>query len=104
MSAAGAGYNWHIAEPRFDLVQNRNEPNRFGWVVELDPWDPRSTPVKRSALGRIKHEGATCTESKGRVVVYTGDDENGEYLYKFGGRPRPATVVIRKLDGGKIGT
>ena len=85
VTAAGAGYNWHIAEARFDLAQNRNEVNHFGWVVEIDPWDPLSTPVKRSALGRVKHEGATCTESKGRIVVYTGDDENGDYLYKFVG-------------------
>jgi uncharacterized protein len=85
VSAAGFGYNWHVAEPRFDLAQNRNELNRFGWVVEIDPWNPRSTPVKRTALGRIKHEGATCTESRGRIVVYSGDDENGDYLYKFVG-------------------
>lgn len=85
VSAAGFGYNWHKAEPRFDLAVNRNELNHFGWVVEIDPFNPRSTPVKRTALGRIKHEGATCTESKGRVVVYTGDDENGDYLYKFVG-------------------
>lgn len=85
VSAAGFGYNWHIAEPRFDLAVNANELNHFGWVVEVDPFNPRSTPVKRSALGRIKHEGATVTESKGRVVVYSGDDENGEYCYKFVG-------------------
>jgi secreted PhoX family phosphatase len=88
VSRAGFGYNWHIAEPRFDLAVNRNELNHFGWVVEIDPFDPRSTPVKRSKLGRIKHEGATVTEARGRVVVYTGDDENGDYLYKFvGDRP-----------------
>ncbi|NPU90371.1 MAG: PhoX family phosphatase [Gammaproteobacteria bacterium] len=85
VSAAGFGYNWHKAEPRFDLAQNRNELNHFGWVVEIDPYNPKSQPVKRTALGRIKHEGATCTESKGRVVVYSGDDENGDYLYKFVG-------------------
>lgn len=85
VSAAGFGYNWHKAEPRFDLSVNRNELNHFGWVVEIDPYNPKSIPVKRSALGRIKHEGATCTESKGRVVVYSGDDENGDYLYKFVG-------------------
>ena len=83
VSAAGFGYNWHVAEPRFDLNVNRNELNHFGWVVEIDPTDPSSTPVKRTALGRIKHEGATVTESRGRLVVYTGDDENGDYLYKF---------------------
>jgi secreted PhoX family phosphatase len=83
ITRAGFGYNWHVAEPRFDLNVNRNELNHFGWVVEIDPTKPESTPVKRSALGRIKHEGATCTERNGRVVVYSGDDENGDYLYKF---------------------
>lgn len=88
VTAGGFGYAWHKAEQRFDLAVNRNELNHFGWVVEIDPWDPRSKPVKRTALGRIKHEGATVTESRGRVVVYTGDDENGDYLYKFvGDRP-----------------
>jgi secreted PhoX family phosphatase len=85
VSRAGFGYNWHKAEPRFDLAKNRAELNHFGWVVEIDPFDPASSPVKRTALGRIKHEGATVTESKGRVVVYSGDDENGDYLYKFVG-------------------
>jgi secreted PhoX family phosphatase len=79
------GYGWHKAEQRFDVDANRNELNHFGWVVEIDPFDPTSMPVKRTALGRIKHEGAWCTESGGRVVVYSGDDENGDYLYKFVG-------------------
>jgi secreted PhoX family phosphatase len=85
VSRAGFGYNWHRAEPRFDLARNRAELNHFGWVVEFDPFNPGSTPVKRTALGRIKHEGATCAESRGRIVVYSGDDENGDYLYKFVG-------------------
>jgi hypothetical protein len=85
VTRSGFGYTWHRAEPRFDLAVNRNELNRFGWVVEIDPFRPGSTPVKRTALGRFKHEGATCTESKGRVVVYSGDDENGDYVYKFVG-------------------
>ncbi|HEY6561790.1 MAG TPA: PhoX family phosphatase [Polyangiaceae bacterium] len=83
VSAGGFGYGWHIAEPRFDVAVNRNELNHFGWIVEIDPFDPRSTPVKRTALGRIKHEGAAITESRGRMVLYSGDDENGDYLYKF---------------------
>jgi secreted PhoX family phosphatase len=85
LSKGGFGYNWHRAEPRFDLAKNRSEVNRFGWVVEIDPRNPASTPVKRTALGRIKHEGATVTEQSGRIVVYSGDDENGDYLYKFVG-------------------
>jgi len=105
VSNVGFGYNWHRAEPRFDLAKNRNELNHFGWVVEIDPFDPTSKPVKRSALGRIKHEGATCTESKGRIVVYSGDDENGDYLYKFVG-DRPWRQVRAKgqspLDHGTL--
>jgi secreted PhoX family phosphatase len=83
VSKDGFGYQWHKAEPRFDLAKNRKELNRFGWVVEVDPWNPESTPVKRTALGRIKHEGATCVERCGYLVVYSGDDENGDYLYKY---------------------
>lgn len=85
---AGFGYNWHKASARFDLNQNRNELNRFGWMVEIDPMKPGSTPIKRTALGRFKHEGAAVVEARGRAVVYSGDDENGEYVYKFvGDRP-----------------
>ena len=83
VNASGFRYNWHTANPRFDLAVNRNELNRFGWVVEIDPFDPGSTPIKRTAIGRVKHEGATFTESRGRAVLYTGDDENGDYLYKY---------------------
>lgn len=85
VSAAGFGYSWHNAEERFDLAKNRNELNHFGWVVEIDPYQPGATPVKRTALGRIKHEGATVTEQDGRIVVYSGDDEDGDYVYKFVG-------------------
>jgi len=82
-AADGSAYGFHHASERFDLAKNRNELNHFGWVVEIDPFDPRATPVKRTALGRIKHESATFTESRGRAVIYTGDDEDGDYLYKF---------------------
>ncbi len=81
----GGGFRWHLADPRFDLAVNPNEPNRFGWIVEIDPNNPRAKPVKRTALGRFKHEGCTVTESRGRVVAYTGDDQDGDYIYKFVG-------------------
>jgi len=83
LDRVGFGYRWHEADPRFDIAKNRKEPNRFGWVVEIDPFDPDAVPVKRTALGRIKHEGAWVTESDGHVVVYTGDDQDKDYVYKF---------------------
>lgn len=83
VSVTGFNYNWHLADPRFDLSKNRKEVNRFGWIVEINPFEPDSTPVKRTALGRIKHEGATFAESHGHCILYTGDDENGDYFYKF---------------------
>jgi len=81
--SASGGYRWHTADPRFDIAVNPNEANRFGWLCEINPFDPHSTPVKRTAVGRVKHEGATVTESRGRLVVYTGDDQDGDYLYKY---------------------
>ena len=82
-------YAWDKHDPRFDLQKNPNELHRFGWVVELDPMDPTSTPVKRTALGRAAHEGAWVGVTKdGRAVVYSGEDARFEYIYKFVSRDK----------------
>lgn len=84
LTASGFGYRWHTVDPRFDLNVTPNEPNRHGWVVEIDPFAPGGQAVKRTALGRFKHENAELVVApNGQVVVYMGCDERNEYIYKF---------------------
>jgi len=109
-------YNhWESADPRFNATPQDNhpyggyvnEPNRFGWVVELDPFDPNAKPVKRTALGRIVREGCTCVQHPdGSLAFYSGDDSRGEYIYKFVpdgrfDRDNPA-ANRRLLDSGTV--
>ncbi|MEQ9641487.1 MAG: PhoX family phosphatase [Alphaproteobacteria bacterium] len=78
------GYAWATTDERFDIARHPNEPNRAGYVVEIDPWDAAAMPKKRTALGRFKHENAELVVARdGHVVVYLGDDERGEFLYRF---------------------
>jgi len=77
-------YAYEKFDPRYDLSKEPNEPHRHGWVTEINPLDPASTPIKHTALGRFKHENAEMVQAAdGRVVVYMGDDERGEFIYKF---------------------
>ena len=80
----GNRYAWSRYHKRFDLDAAPNAANRYGWIVEVDPLDPNAMPIKRTALGRFKHEGAESVVNKdGRLVVYSGDDQRFEFLYKF---------------------
>lgn len=97
-------YAWDQHDPRFDLKKNPNEFNRFGWVVEMDPMDPNSTPVKRTALGRAAHEGAWVGVTKdGRAVVYSGEDARFEYIYRFVSRDKikPAGNGLTQAQANK---
>ncbi|RFP89708.1 PhoX family phosphatase [Rhodobacteraceae bacterium 63075] len=101
----GWGYDYHKWDARFDVSQNPHEPHRAGWVVEIDPTDPESTPVKHTGLGRFKHENAEVVLAPdGRVVVYMGDDERGEFMYRFvsNGVYAPGGSTEGLLDDGTL--
>ncbi|MBL8069046.1 MAG: PhoX family phosphatase [Armatimonadetes bacterium] len=84
VGSGASQYGWEKHVDRFNSAIEPNEPYHFGWVVEIDPFDPDWVPVKRTALGRFRHEAATTHVAKGgQVVMYSGDDSRFEYVYKF---------------------
>lgn len=105
VSAGGFGYRWHETDPRFDVTTNPNEPHLFGWVVEIDPFNPTTAPVKRTGLGRFKHESAQyVVDANNNIAFYMGDDERNEYIYKFvcAGKFNPTNKAANRdlLDSG----
>lgn len=111
LDASSFGYPGYgpaaVAPRQFRIAENPRGPSLYGWVVEIDPYDPTSTPKKRTALGRKKGECATSALTRdGRVAVYTGDDERNEFVYKFVTRGRfdPANreANMDLLDDGTL--
>lgn len=99
VATANGRYFWETATPTADRFSRfnasslagsaaedyRNEPNTFGWIVEIDPFNPDSVPQKRTALGRFAHEGIVFANVKEGepLVAYSGDDARNEYIYKY---------------------
>ncbi len=99
MGVPGGHFEWYRHEARFDIGREPNEPNRFGWIVEIDALDPAAPMKKRTALGRFKHEGAeTVIGADGRLAIYMGDDEAFQCLYRFVSRDR---VDMQKREANR---
>ncbi|MEM7675561.1 MAG: alkaline phosphatase PhoX, partial [Myxococcota bacterium] len=107
-SQGGFGYGWFQFDKRFDISDTDyvNESNRFGWIVEIDPFDGSQRPVKRTALGRFKHEAVAIAQSNsGRIAAYMGDDQANDYCYKYvSTRPWQAAIADGEspLDSGVL--
>ena len=100
-------YVYEAHDARYDISKNPQEPYRHGYITEIDPSDPNKMPVKRTALGRFKHENAAVVIApSGHVVVYMGDDERGEYMYKYvsNNTYAPGGDTDDLLDNGKLYT
>ncbi len=98
---------WHRIDARFNIEKEPHESNRFGWIVEVDPYEPQSIPKKRTALGRFRHEAATVAAKPGqRAVVYSGDDQEFQFVYKFVSRlnfePGNRPHNMNLLDDGDV--
>ncbi|MCX6521086.1 MAG: PhoX family phosphatase [Actinobacteria bacterium] len=106
IGAGASSRGWELVDDRFDMTKEWNEPFRFGWIVEIDPYDPTSVPKKRTALGRFKHEAAAGTRAtNGKYVVYMGDDQAQQCIYKFVSDKkvqRRASANADLLDSGTL--
>jgi secreted PhoX family phosphatase len=103
----GGGSIAPLAPRQFRIAENPYGPSLYGWVTEIDPYDPHSTPKKRTSLGRKKNECATTAlTADGRVAVYTGDDQRDEHVYKFVTRgrfdPNDRAANMDLLDEGQL--
>lgn len=99
---------WDVTVKAADATGDyRNEANGFGYIVEIDPYNANTRAIKRSAIGRFRHEGCWPgkLEAGKPVVFYSGDDARFEYIYKFVSRavwdPADANPSDRLATGGK---